>query len=286
MKIIAMTNKKGGVGKTTTALCVSACLGRRGFSVLAIDMDPQGNFSLASGAKQETAGTFDFLRGEPPAHCVQKLRWYSLIAADARLSRAEKEFAPTGSEYLLKKALGRVKDYDYVIIDTSPAMNILTLNTFAAADATVVCCQPDSFSLSGLDDLMKNVNFAKAYYNKALSVAGILLTRYESRTSISGRTAEMFKARAKELDTKLFSTVIRESVAIKESQLRQCDIFEYSATCHAADDYDAFTKELYLSLGGDKTKWQKHFPDPSADDSPRISIPPQPRQRTTAIRRH
>ena len=149
----------------------------------------------------------------------------------------------------------------------------------------MVCCQPDRLKTSGLDDLMKNISFAKAYYNKSLSVAGILLTRYESRTSISGRTAEMFKERAKELDTQVFSTVIRESVAIKEAQMRQCDIFEYSATCHAADDYQSFTKELYLALGGDKKKWPKHFPEPSADDSPRISIPRQPRKRTTTLRR-
>ena len=285
MKIIAMTNKKGGVGKTTTALCVAACLGRRGVSVLAIDMDAQGNFSQASGAKRETTGTFDFLNGSPPQSCIQKTKWYDLIAADARLSRAEKEFGQPGNELILRKALTRVKDYDYIILDTSPSMNVLTLNAFTAADAAVVCCQPDVFSLSGLDDLMKNINFSKAYYNKSLSVAGILLTRYESRTSIRGRTAEMFKERAKELDTQVFSTVIRESVAIKEAQMRQCDIFEYSATCHAADDYQSFTKELYLALGGDKKKWPKHFPEPSADDSPRISIPRQPRKRTTTMRR-
>jgi len=282
MKIIAMTNKKGGVGKTTTALSTAAYLGQCGFSVLAIDMDAQGNFSQASGAKRDEAGTFDFLRGDPPENCIQKMTKYDLLAADSRLSRAEKEFDQIGSEHLLEKALKRLKGYDYVILDTSPSMNVLTLNAFTAA---VVCCQTDSFSLSGLDDLMKNVDLAKEYYNKDLTVAGILLTRYDSRTSISKRTAEMFEARAKELGTRVFGTVIRESVAIKESQMRQCDVFDYSASCHAAEDYAAFAKELYEVLGGDKKKWPKSSQKQSSGSSPRISIPRQPRKRTATHRR-
>ena len=285
MKIIAMTNKKGGVGKTTTALATAACFGQHGYSVLAIDMDAQGNFSQASGANREEAGTFDFLRGAPPENCIQKMKKYDLLAADTRLSRADKEFDQIGKEHLLQKALERIKGYDYVILDTSPAMNVLTMNAFVASDAVVVCCQTDSFSLSGLEDLMNNVNLAKEYYNKELVVAGILLTRYDSRTSISARTAEMFRARAKELGTKVFDTVIRESVAIKESQMRQCDVFDYSAGCHAAEDYASFTRELFIALGGDKRKWQKDSPKSSASGSPRISIPRQPRKRGTTIRR-
>ena len=285
MKIIAMTNKKGGVGKTTTALSTAAYFGQSGYSVLAIDMDAQGNFSQASGAKREEAGTFDFLRGAPPENCIQKMQKYDLLAADSRLSRADKEFDQIGKEHLLQKALERVKGYDYVILDTSPAMNVLTMNAFTAADVAVVCSQTDSFSLAGLDDLMQNIELAQEYYNKELTVAGILLTRYDSRTSISGRTAEMFKERAKKLGTRVFETVIRESVAIKESQLKQCDVFDYSATCHAAEDYAAFTKELYIVLGGDKKKWQKGSPKQSAGGSPRISIPRQPRKRTPTMRR-
>lgn len=285
MKIIAMTNKKGGVGKTTTALSTAAFLGQNGFSVLAVDMDAQGNFSQASGAKRDEAGTFDFLRGAPPENCIQQRGKYDLLAADSRLSRADKEFDQIGGEHLLEKALKRLKGYDFVILDTSPSMNVLTLNAFAAADAIVVCCQTDSFSLSGLDDLMKNVDLAKEFYNANLCVAGILLTRYDTRTSISKRTAEMFKERAKELGTRVFGTVIRESVAIKESQMRQCDVFDYSATCHAAEDYAAFTQELYEVLGGDMKKWPKSSQKRSSGGSPQISIPRQPRKRTTTHRR-
>ena len=285
MKIIAMTNKKGGVGKTTTALSTAAYFGQSGFSVLAVDMDAQGNFSQASGANREEAGTFDFLRGAPPENCIQKMKKYDLLAADSRLSRADKEFDQIGKEHLLQKALSRVKGYDYVILDTSPAMNVLTMNAFTAADAAVVCCQTDSFSLSGLDDLMQNIELAQEYYNKDLSVAGILLTRYDNRTSISKRTADMFAARAKELGTRVFDTVIRESVAIKESQLKQCDVFDYSASCHAAEDYAAFTKELYVALGGDKKKWPKDSPKQNAGGSPQISIPRRPQSRKRPLRR-
>ena len=283
MKIIAMTNKKGGVGKTTTALSVAAYLGQSGFSVLAIDMDPQGNFSMASGAKQDEAGTFDFLGGAPLENCVQKMGKYTLLAADARLSKAAAAFPQIGNQYLLETALARVKGYHYVILDTSPSMDVLTLNAYTAADAVVICCQPDDFSLSGLDGLMNNLDQVKQHYNKKLSVAGILLTRYDSRTSISGRMKERFQARAKELGTSVFARVIRESVAIKESQSQHRDIFDYSATGHAAEDYAEFTKELFAAVEGNKKKWPKNLPKQNSDEKPRISIsrpkPPQPRPR-------
>ena len=287
MKIIAMTNKKGGVGKTTTALSTAAYLGQNGFSVLAIDMDAQGNFSQASGAKNDEAGTFDFLRDAPPENCIQKMAKYDLLAADKRLSRAEKEFDQFGREHLLENALKRLKGYDYIILDTAPAMNVLTLNALTAADAVVVCCQTDSFSLSGLDDLMGNIALAKQYYNPKLSVAGILLTRYNTQTKISEQATALFQAKAKEFETRVFSTAIRENVAIKDSQMRQTDIFSHSPTCHAAEDYAAFTKELYVVLGGDKKKWPKSSPKQNSESSPRISIhrQPQPQTRKHTIRR-
>lgn len=285
MKIIAMTNKKGGVGKTTTALSTAAYLGQNGFSVLAIDMDAQGNFSQASGAKRDEAGTFDFLCGAPIENCLQQFPKYALLAADSRLSRAEKEFDQFGREHLLENALKRAKGYDYIILDTAPAMNVLTLNALTAADAVVVCCQTDSFSLSGLDDLMGNITLAKQYYNPKLSVAGILLTRYNTQTKISEQATELFRAKAKEFDTRIFLTPIRENVAIKDSQMRHVDIFSYSPTCHASEDYAAFTKELFAVVEGDKKKWPKSSPKQSSGNSLRISIPRQnPRKRT--LRRH
>ncbi len=286
MKIIAMTNKKGGVGKTTTALSTAAFLGQNQFSVLAVDLDAQGNLSQASGAQKGSAGAFDFLSDTPFENCVQKIGKYDLIAADVRLSRAEKEFDQFGREHLLEKALERVKGYDYVILDTSPAMNVLTLNAYTAADTAVVCCQTDSFSLSGLEELMDNIGLAKKYYNPKLSVAGILLTRYDSRTTMSARTAELFRQRAKEFGTRVFDTVIRENVAIKESQMRQCDVFTYSANCHAAEDYAAFTKELFTVLEGDKKKWPRNSQSQSSGGSPQISIPRSPRTSRKVPRRH
>ncbi len=284
MKIIAVTNKKGGVGKTTTALSVAAFLGQKGASVLAIDLDPQGNFSQASGAQQEQTGSFDFLNGTPLENCVQILKKYALLASDSRLSRAEKEFDQFGREHLLEKALQRVKGYDYVILDTAPSMNVLTLNAFTAADAVVVCCQTDSFSLSGLDDLMHNIELAKQYYNERLSVAGILLTRYDSRTAMSSRTAALFQERARQFNTQVFSTVIRENVAIKESQMRQVDIFSYSSTCHASEDYAAFTMELIRTLEGSEPPWLKNSPKLNGSGSQRISIPRSPRKRPSRRR--
>lgn len=285
MKIVAMTNKKGGVGKTTTAISTAAYLGQSGFSVLAIDMDAQGNFSQASNAKPDEAGTFDFLNGAPPENCIQKLPKYDLLSADSRLSRAEKEFDQFGREHLLENALKRIKGYDYVILDTSPSMNVLTLNALTAADAAVVCCQADSFSLSGLDDLIHNIELAKQYYNPRLSVAGILLTRFDGRTSVGRQSLTLFGERAKAFGTRVFSATIRENVAVKDSQMQKQDIFSYDASCHAAEDYAAFTKELFAILEGDKKKWPKNSPKRNSDGSPRISIRRQTQPRKHTVRR-
>ena len=283
MKVIAMMNKKGGVGKTTTALATAAYLGQ--FSVLAVDMDPQMNFSLASGADLEQAGTFEFLKGEPIENCLQQCPKYKMLAASRALSRADKEFDQFGREHLLETALGPVKGYDYVILDTAPAMNVLTLNALTVADAVVICCQTDAFSLEGLDDIVTNINLAKQYYNPNLSIAGILLTRYNVRTKISEQALDEFWDKAKDYGTRVFATPIRENVAIKESQMRKIDIFSYNATCNASEDYAAFTKELFTIVEGGKKKWPENSPKPSSKDTPRISIPRQPRKRTTARRR-
>ena len=285
MKVIAMMNKKGGVGKTTTALATAACLGQSGFSVLAIDMDPQMNFSLASGADFNLAGTFEFLSGEPIENCLQQCPKYKMLAASRALSRADKEFDQFGREHLLETALGPVKGYDYIILDTAPAMNVLTLNALTVADAVVICCQTDAFSLEGFDDIVKNINLAKKYYNPNLSIAGILLTRYNARTKISEQAMDEFWDKAKDYGTRVFATPIRENVAIKESQMRKIDIFSYNATCNASEDYAAFTKELFTIVEGGKKKWPENSPKPSVKDSPKISIPQQPRKRTTARRR-
>ena len=280
-----MMNKKGGVGKTTTALATAACLGQSGFSVLAIDMDPQMNFSLASGADFNLAGTFEFLSGEPIENCLQQCPKYKMLAASRALSRADKEFDQFGREHLLETALGPVKGYDYIILDTAPAMNVLTLNALTVADAVVICCQTDAFSLEGFDDIVKNINLAKKYYNPNLSIAGILLTRYNARTKISEQAMDEFWDKAKDYGTRVFATPIRENVAIKESQMRKIDIFSYNATCNASEDYAAFTKELFTIVEGGKKKWPENSPKPSVKDSPKISIPQQPRKRTTARRR-
>ncbi|MBR1885954.1 MAG: ParA family protein [Schwartzia sp.] len=275
MKIIAISNKKGGVGKTTTALSVAAYLGQSGFSVLAIDMDPQGNFSQASGANRDEAGTFEFLSGRPIEKCLQKFPKYAMLAAGSRLSRAEKEFDQIGKEHLLQDALSHVTgyNYDYVILDTSPSMNLLTQNAFVAADAVVVCCQANFFALSGLDDMMSNINLVKKYFNPMLLVAGILLTRYNAKTRISAQATASFRDKAKQYGTQVFSQRIRENVTIQDAQMRQTDIFTYNPACHASQDYAAFTKELFAIVEGGNKTWPTNSPQQNSDETPLISIP-------------
>ena len=246
MKIIAMTNKKGGVGKTTTALSTAAYLGQSGFSVLAIDMDAQGNFSQASGAKRDEAGTFDFLRGDPPENCIQKMAKYDLLAADARLSRADKEFDQIGSEHLLEKALKRLKGYDYVILDTSPAMNVLTLNAFTAADSLLVPLQCEYYAMEGLADLTTSVKLANRRLNKNLYIEGILLTMYDKRLSFSSQVAEELR---KYFGDRVYDTVIPRNVRLAEAPSHGKPVTAYDSSSKGAKAYRAAAAEFLERQG-------------------------------------
>ncbi|MBQ9377351.1 MAG: ParA family protein [Schwartzia sp.] len=286
MKVIARANRKGGVGKTTTALAVSAYLGRK-FSVLSIDIDGQGNFSQASGGQAGHDGTFEFLSGEPLETIVQHYGkkpnfHYDFLSADARLNQVPQQFAQFGQGFLLRDALARVKKskkYDFIILDTSPSMNDLTLNAFIAADAIVICCQINQFNLDGLEVLKNNLLRVKQFFNKELSVAGILFTCYDSRLKISNALETKFNEYAEELGSRIFTTRIRNNITIQMAQMEHCDIFSHDSKCNGAIDYANFTKELFTTVEGDKKKWPKD--PPMMSNGGTISIPRTTRRRPT-----
>lgn len=248
MKIIVFSNKKGGVGKTTSALCFATALSTLSKKILCIDMDSQANFTAVSGGEKEVEGTFDFMKGESLNDVIQKNVCYDFIGADKRLSKAEIAFDTIGRESILRRAMTKVSGYDYCIIDTPPAMGILTLNALTAADEVIICCQADAFSVQGLAEFRQNIEGIQQNYNTRLKVAGILMTRHNPRTTITKQLEKVFGQAARAMNTRVFNTAIRENTAIKEAQAMKQNIFDYAPMSNGALDYMKFIKEYLGDL--------------------------------------
>ncbi|MEF9852349.1 MAG: AAA family ATPase [Hydrogenoanaerobacterium sp.] len=245
--VISMANQKGGVGKTTTTGALAVGLHTKGFKVLAIDLDPQGNLTFSLGGDNEINATiYDVLREEVKVqHAIQHLSCTDLIAANILLSGIELEFTNTGREFLLRTALAPILPlYDYILIDTPPALGILTVNAFTASDYIVVPMLSDIFSLQGITQLHDTVERVRKYCNKDIHFAGILLNRSNPRTLLSTEIRGTAKMISDTLSIPLFNTSIRSSVTISEAQSLQSSLFEYAPTNIAVKDYAAFTNEL------------------------------------------
>ena len=187
-KVISISNQKGGVGKTTTTGAIAAGYKIKGYKVLCIDLDPQSNLSFSSGAETEDCPTiYEVLKEEAKASfSIQKMHSFDIISSNILLSGLELEFTHTGREYLLKEALSTVKDkYDFIFIDTPPALGILTVNAFTASDYIIIPMNADIFSLKGIVQLSETIERVKRYCNPNLKVEGIVLTKFNKRTILS-----------------------------------------------------------------------------------------------------
>lgn len=246
-RVIAITNQKGGVGKTTTTGAVASGLKIKGYNVLCVDLDPQSNLSFSAGAETEDCPTiYDVLKGEAKTlFSIQKMAPFDIIASNILLSGIELEFTQTGREYLLKEALNSIKDkYDYIFIDTPPALSILTVNAFTASDYIIIPMLADIFSLQGIAQLSETIERVRTYCNPNLKIEGIVLTKFNKRTILSREIRGTAELIAQELKTSLFKTTIRPSVAIMEAQTSQQNIHEYSPKNNAALDYKDLVDEL------------------------------------------
>lgn len=245
-KIIAIINQKGGVGKSTTAEALIAGLSLKGFSVLSIDLDAQGNMTYTAGAKTDGATALGVLTGEVKVEdAIQKTKSGDIIAANKALAGADAFIADTGKEYKLKEALESIEGkYQYIIIDTPPALGILTVNALTACHSVIIPAQADIYSLQGIEQLADTMKPVKKYCNPNLKIAGILLTRYSSRSILSREVAEIAEQLAGKLGTKLFKATIREAVAVKEAQISQQSLFDYAPKAKVTEDYRAFIEEL------------------------------------------
>lgn len=246
-KIISITNQKGGVGKTTTTGAVAAGFKLKGYKVLCVDLDPQSNLSFSAGAETEECPTiYEILKGEAKtSFSIQKMQSFDIISSNILLSGIELEFTQTGREYLLKEALSSVKDkYDYIFLDTPPALSILTVNAFTASDYIIIPMLADIFSLQGIAQLSETIDRVRRYCNPNVKVEGIVLTKFNKRTILSREIKGTAELIAEQLNTEIFKTTIRSSVAVMEAQTNQQDIYNYSPKNGAAKDYMDLVEEL------------------------------------------
>lgn len=249
--VLAVINQKGGVGKSTTAQQIAAALSFIGKKVLAIDLDAQGNLSYIMGAGAGELNALDVLQ-EPGSigEAIRHTQQGDIIASAKGLAIADQLIADTGKEYRLKEALAALPvKYDYIIIDTPPALGVLTINALAACSGAIIPAQADVLSLQGIAQLSETIDRVRKYCNPGLQITGIVLTRYNGRAVISREIAELTAETAAKLHTKVFNTKIRECTAIKEAQAMKQDIFKYAPRSNAAADYRELAEEIIRSVG-------------------------------------
>ena len=223
MKTIAISNQKGGVGKTTTAINLAAALSERGKRVLLCDFDPQGNATSGFGVDPRSLETsvYDLIVSEDPdtKSGIVQTKWVDIIGANVNLAGAELDLiAMDHREARLKLVLDKVKDeYDYVFIDCPPSLGLLTLNCLCAADSFLVPLQCEYYALEGLSQLMTTVRMVKKNMNPKLSLEGVLLTMFDGRTNLSIQVVEEVK---KHFPGEVFSSVVPRNVRLSEADHR------------------------------------------------------------------
>ncbi len=248
--VIVVTNQKGGVGKTTTCAALAGIFRGRKKRVLAIDMDPQGNLSFSLGAPDRGYTIHDVIKGGCDIRdSIKTTHICDVITSNIMLSGAELELSAVSREFILKEALEKIRDnYDYIIIDTPPALSILTINAYTAANDLIIPMTPEILSLQGISQLKQTILAVKKYYNKKLNIRGILLTKYSAKQKLAQEVEEMVGIVANQLDTVVLRDKISVSVAVAEAPAHQEVITEYSPYCKASKDYIRFAENLYPEI--------------------------------------
>ena len=245
VRIIAITNQKGGVGKTTTAINLSACLAAMGKKVLAIDADQQGNTTSGLGLeKDEIEMTiYNVMLGECSLSdvklptCVDGLE---VVPANISLTGAEIELI--GKEFILKKEVEKIKEnYDFIIIDCPPSLNVITINALTASDTVLVPIQCEYFALEGLEQLIHTINLVKKGLNRQLELEGIVFTMFDARTNLSLQVVEEVK---RSLGENVYRTIIPRNVRLGESPSHGLPIHLYDPKSKGAESYELLAEEV------------------------------------------
>lgn len=247
-RAIVVANQKGGVGKTTTAINLSACLAEAGQKVLAIDMDPQGNMTSGFGIeKEEVENTvYELLLEESKVEdCIQNdiMENLSLICSNINLAAAEIELIGVEEkEFILQRAIEPVKEeYDFIIIDCPPSLNMLTINAMCLADTVLVPIQCEYYALEGLSQLIHTINLVQERLNPNLEMEGVVFTMYDARTNLSLQVVENVK---NNLQQTIYKTIIPRNVRLAEAPSHGMPINLYDTRSAGAESYRLLAEEV------------------------------------------
>ena len=247
MLTIVISNQKGGVGKTTTCINLAAELGKRDYSVLAVDMDPQANCTSGLGINSSTlkGSLYNVLLGDMcVTEAIIPTAWkgVSLLPSSLDLAGAEIELASTISrETKLKRQLEKVKDFDVAVVDCPPSLGILTLNALTACDKLLVPIQCEYYALEGVGQLVRTVDLIKDTLNPSLSVSGIVLTLYDSRTRLANEVVDEVQ---RQFGGTVFKTIVPRNVKLSEAPSYGSPITYYEANSTGAQAYDELAREV------------------------------------------
>lgn len=244
MSVIAFVNNKGGVSKTSSTHNIGAGLAQRGYRVLMIDLDSQCSLSSVARANRGGITILEVLtRRANISQAIQHAGGFDIVPGSEGLA-AEGILVATGKEYRLKESLQSLqRSYDYILLDCPPSLGVLTVNALTAADGIIIPCQPDFFSYEALHQIKPTVETIRQYTNPGLKIRGILITRY-SRSILSREAVEMIEEFAKEMGTKVYRSMIRENVSVKESQATRQDVLTYSPRSNGTTDYNHVIDEI------------------------------------------
>ncbi len=248
--VICITNQKGGISKTTTAMALSDLFQKDGKRVVLIDADPQGNATDTYGAKIEGEATlYDVLMERSftdPFEAVQHTPLGDIIASDPLLRKTDEILSgEIDGMFRLSDAVEKLKvGYDVILIDTAPAINVLLYNCLVAADRLIIPVCADRYSIVGLSQLHEAVSAIQKRANPSLQISGLLLTQYTDRTNLSRSAREALLEDAESIGTKVFCSTIRSCVKCKEAQAAKKHLSDYAPNCNTAVDYHDFFKEF------------------------------------------